>query len=129
LQTPFVSFVTLITLDLNREIDFLRGSFGFDSEKQHTTGFVSFLLNGFRLALCEPGVLQIENEKVKSQQTIVSLNVGSLMELDERFHLALMNGGTSRCPPAKTTWGGHQAFVWSPNGHLWEICFNPNLIG
>lgn len=34
-------------------------------------------------------------------------------------------GGTVSKEPADTSWGGHAAHLADPDGHLWEIAWNP----
>jgi catechol 2,3-dioxygenase-like lactoylglutathione lyase family enzyme len=35
-------------------------------------------------------------------------------------------GGTVLKPPADTFWGGHAAYLADPDGHVWEIAWNPH---
>jgi uncharacterized glyoxalase superfamily protein PhnB len=39
------------------------------------------------------------------------------------------NSGAKIVKPAqKTFWGGYSGYFQDPDGHLWEVAYNPNLI-
>jgi uncharacterized protein len=52
-------------------------------------------------------------------------NVGSPEEVDEITAAAQAAGGTIGRPPARTFWGGYTSIVIDPEGHPWEIAYNP----
>jgi uncharacterized protein len=52
-------------------------------------------------------------------------NVGSPEEVDEITEAARAAGGTIGRVPARTFWGGYTSIVIDPDGHPWEIAYNP----
>jgi uncharacterized glyoxalase superfamily protein PhnB len=38
------------------------------------------------------------------------------------------SGRGPRQPARKTFWGGYAGYFTDPDGHLWEVAFNPSLL-
>ena len=55
----------------------------------------------------------------------ISHNVGSEDEVDAVFAHALKCGARATQEPHKVFWGGYCGYFSDPDGHLWEIAFNP----
>jgi uncharacterized glyoxalase superfamily protein PhnB len=45
--------------------------------------------------------------------------------VDQVFAEALAAGATATQPPRDTEWGGYAGYFADPDGHLWEIAYNP----
>lgn len=54
-------------------------------------------------------------------------NVGSQTEVDAVMHQALRAGATIAKPAQATFYGGYAGYFQDPDGHLWEVAFNPDL--
>ena len=54
-------------------------------------------------------------------------NLRSTAEVDAAYATAITAGATPTKPPGPTFWGGYAAYVQDPDGHLWELVFNPDL--
>ncbi len=52
-------------------------------------------------------------------------NASSEAEADSIFDHALACGATSVKPPQKVFWGGYSGYFADPDGHLWEVAYNP----
>jgi hypothetical protein len=52
-------------------------------------------------------------------------NEPSTVEVDRAFGEFLAAGATELKRPEATTWGGYSGYVADPDGHVWEIAFNP----
>jgi uncharacterized glyoxalase superfamily protein PhnB len=52
-------------------------------------------------------------------------NEPSEAEVDRAFEEFLAAGATEVKRPAITAWGGYSGYVADPDGHLWEVAFNP----
>jgi hypothetical protein len=52
-------------------------------------------------------------------------NVREKAEVAELVAAWSAAGGRVVKPPQDTFWGGHAAYVADPDGHLWEIAWNP----
>jgi uncharacterized glyoxalase superfamily protein PhnB len=52
-------------------------------------------------------------------------NVGSEEEVDRVIEEARTAGATISREPGRTSWGGYTAGFVDPDGHAWEIAYNP----
>jgi catechol 2,3-dioxygenase-like lactoylglutathione lyase family enzyme len=52
-------------------------------------------------------------------------NFGSEAEVDAGFELALGAGATVVKRPEKVFWGGYSGYFADPDGHVWELAWNP----
>jgi uncharacterized glyoxalase superfamily protein PhnB len=55
-------------------------------------------------------------------------NVVSKEEVNATMELAEKAGAKIIKPAADTFWGGYAGYFQDPDGHLWEMVYNPNLI-
>jgi uncharacterized protein len=55
----------------------------------------------------------------------VSQNVASEAEVDAVVARAACAGAQILKPAAKTFWGGYDGYFADPDGHVWEVAFNP----
>jgi uncharacterized glyoxalase superfamily protein PhnB len=80
------------------------------------------------LALCDRAGLAVDSCVVDGGGwggITLAHNVGSATEVDEVTELPRSAGGTIAREPADTFWSGYDAIVLDPDGHPWEIAFNP----
>ncbi|MEU1398687.1 VOC family protein [Micromonospora zamorensis] len=54
-------------------------------------------------------------------------NVRSRDEVDELMATATQAGGTVTMPARETFYGGYAGYFADPDGHLWEIAWNPGF--
>ena len=52
-------------------------------------------------------------------------NVGTREEVDKVVELAVDAGARLMKPPQEVFWGGYSGYFADPDGHLWEVAFNP----
>lgn len=52
-------------------------------------------------------------------------NVGNEAEVDDALKMAAAAGARVVKPAMKAFWGGYLAYFADPDGHLWEITYNP----
>lgn len=52
-------------------------------------------------------------------------NVGSEKEVDKVVSQAVDAGATLVKQPQKVFWGGYSGYFSDPDGHLWEVAYNP----
>jgi catechol 2,3-dioxygenase-like lactoylglutathione lyase family enzyme len=55
----------------------------------------------------------------------LALNLDGEAAVDEAIAAALGGGGRLLRPATKMHWGGYSGYVSDPDGHAWEIAFNP----
>ena len=56
-------------------------------------------------------------------------NVGSEAEVDATLKEAEQVGASLLKPAEKAFWGGYSGYFSDPDGHLWEVAFNPFFQG
>jgi uncharacterized glyoxalase superfamily protein PhnB len=54
-------------------------------------------------------------------------NVGSREEVDQIVQAAARAGAEVAKAPAETFYGGYAGFFRDPDGHIWEIAWNPGF--
>ena len=55
-------------------------------------------------------------------------NVRSEQEVDTVMRQAEQAGARVVKPAQKTCWGGYAGYFADPDGHLWEVAFNPSFL-
>lgn len=58
----------------------------------------------------------------------LALNFEERDEVDQAVEAWVEAGGTVTRPAQDAEWGGYTAFVADPDGHLWEIAWNPGAL-
>lgn len=122
--------VTLITLgvaDLEKAKAFYN-RLGW-KETERTEGVVFFQINGLVLGLFGLGPLAEDqgrpNAKLGTGAVTLAQNFETEAEVDAAFAAALAAGATSLKAPEKVFWGGYSGYYSDPDGHVWEVAFNP----
>ena len=132
---PRITLITLGVADLQRSLEFYRDGLGWPTEgivgEEIENGAVVFfeLKNGLKLALWPRSSLATEAHVADSHGPAsfeVAHNVRSREEVDEIVALARAAGAKVTNPPAARAWGGYSAHFQDPDGHLWEIAWNPD---
>jgi uncharacterized glyoxalase superfamily protein PhnB len=54
-------------------------------------------------------------------------NCRSESDVDAAIERARRAGGSVPKPPEKTAWGGYAGYFADPDGHLWEVAYNPGF--
>ena len=125
---PRISMIGLGVRDLEKAAAFYGEGLGFHRvETPPTVAF--FQLNGTWLGLTARQALA-EDAGVPAEGsgfTGVSLmhNVTSEAEADAVMEWALAAGATLVKAAQKAEWGGYSGYFKDPDGHLWEVAFNP----
>lgn len=130
--------ITLITLgvsDLERSVSFYRDGLGFATNgivgTQFEHGAVAFfeLESGLKLALWPRASLAHDTglPVTAACATELSLghNVASKAEVDAAMEQARRAGATIVKSAHDTFWGGYSGYFQDPDGHLWEVAWNP----
>lgn len=128
-----ISVVTLGVADLERAERFYMDGLGL----QHAgppKGIIYFKLEGARLALFPRDDLAryagVEPTTPGGfSGTTLSCNVASRAEVDALIERAEAAGATVVRAPETVSWGGYCSWIADPDGHLWEIVWNPKWDG
>ncbi|HEX6321771.1 MAG TPA: VOC family protein [Burkholderiales bacterium] len=132
--------ITLLTLgvdDLERSVAFYRDGLGFATSgivgKEFEYGAVAFfeLQPGLRLALWPRESLArdsgIPRTPASTTEFALGHNVNSRQEVDTVMRQARQAGARIVKEPGETFWGGYAGYFQDPDGHLWEVVWNPQL--
>lgn len=133
--------ITLITLgvdDLERSLSFYRDGLGLASEgvvgTEFEHGAVAFfpLQHGLTLAIWPRDSIAHDTGLSKAAPSPTELtighNVGSREAVDEVMAQAVRAGATVIKPAADTFWGGYAGYFQDPDGHVWEVAWNPEML-
>ena len=132
--------ITLITLgvdDLPRAVAFYRDGLGWQTPgivgTEFDHGAVAFftLAGGLRLALWPRASLAADSGLPVtgrgSHEVLLAHNVGSRDDVDAVMGVASRAGARVVKAPVDTFYGGYAGYFQDPDGHLWEVAWNPGL--
>lgn len=132
---PRLTVMTLGVDDLERSLAFYRDGLGFPTEgivgKQFEHGAVAFfdLEGGLKLAIFERHNLALDAKINQTQPNpggfSLGHNVNSKEEVDHVMEEAKKAGAVVTVPAHDTFWGGYSGYFQDPDGHLWEVVWNP----
>ncbi len=132
--------ITVLTIgvdDLERSLRFYRDGLGLPSpgivgtEFEH--GAVAFfdLQNGLKLAAWKREDLAHDSglspSRAAPAEFSIGHNVASEQEVDEVMTQAIDAGAHVVKQAQKTFYGGYAGYFQDPDGHLWEVVYNPAL--
>lgn len=133
-----LSVITLGVDDLDRAVAFYRDGLGLATQgiigQEFEHGAVAFfeLQGGVALALWPRVSLAHDTglSRGPSSPTELSLghNVHRREEVDDIMQAAERAGAHIIKPAAATFWGGYAGYFQDPDGHLWEIVWNPSRL-
>jgi len=123
-----MSLVTLGVEDLARARRFYEEGLGF--RRGNTEEEVAFYqLNGIVLALYPRSALAadagIDAQGSGFSGVTLAWNGRSREEVDTAFATAEAAGARIVKKPEEVFWGGYSGYFADPDGHLWEVSFNP----
>jgi uncharacterized protein len=135
---PRISILTLGVEDLERSLRFYRDGLGLRTDgivgQQFEHGAVAFfeLQSGLKLAIWARDNLAHDSGLPKSAASATEFslghNVASEREVDAVMEQAARAGARIVKPAQKTFWGGYSGYFQDPDGHLWEVAFNPDFV-
>lgn len=125
---PRMSMITLGVEDLNRSVAFYQNGLGFPRQgDEENVAF--FNLNGTWLGLYGREALaedaQVSAEGSGFNSFAIAHNVHSEQEVEAVMQTALDAGAELVKKPQKVFWGGFSGYFKDPDGHLWEVAYNP----
>ncbi len=123
-----LNLITLGVTDLERSLKFYEG-LKWEKSQASNNDLVLFELGGMVMALY-PRKLLAEDATVEDQTTgfsgiTISYNAKSETEVDEVIKEVRSLGGEIIKPPEKVFWGGYSGYFKDPDGHLFEVAYNP----
>jgi len=124
-----ISLVTLGVADLARARTFYE-RLGWQGQEIEETVF--FQAGGLALVLWGRGKLA-DDAGLEDKSTdgfggiILAHNVRSRVEVDDVLRAAADAGAEVTQPARETFYGGYAGFFSDPDGHVWEIAYNPGF--
>ena len=132
---PRITVITMGVDDLEASLRFYRDGLGFPTEgiigKEFEHGAVVFiqLQPGLQLALWPRKSIGHDTGlavgPVSPTEMTLGHNVASKPEVDAVMARARAAGATIVKPARDTFYGGYSGYFKDPDGHLWEIVWNP----
>ncbi len=135
---PHITIVTLGVADLERSLAFYRNGLGLPTQgivgREFEHGAVAFfeLSGGLKLALwAQDDVAHDTGLPISAiSPTAITLghNVQARDEVDTLVEQARRAGATIVKPPQDTFYGGYAGYFQDPDGHVWEVAWNPQML-
>lgn len=135
---PMITLVTLGVDDLEKSLRFYRDGLGLATEgivgQQFEYGAVAFfqLQAGLRLALWPRKSIAHDTGLALGARSATDFtlahNVRTQDEVDAVMAQAKAAGATIVKPAHETFWGGYTGYFQDPDGHVWEVAFNPQWV-
>jgi catechol 2,3-dioxygenase-like lactoylglutathione lyase family enzyme len=132
---PRIKVITLGVSDLERSLTFYRDGLGLPTKgitgQQFEDGAVVFFhMNDDLILALYPRSSLAKDAKVSVTPSSPSdLSIGHIVksrkEVDEIMKKAEKAGARITDPAHERFWGGYSGYFQDPDGHLWEITWNP----
>ncbi len=135
---PRITLLTIGVDDLERSLAFYRDGLRLPTAgivgREFEHGAVAFfdLQAGVRLAVWSRDDLAHDTGLGKSPPSATEFSIGhnvrSEQEVDAVMREAEQAGARIVKRAQKTFWGGYAGYFADPDGHLWEVAFNPSML-
>jgi catechol 2,3-dioxygenase-like lactoylglutathione lyase family enzyme len=126
---PRISIVTLGVADQNESLRFYRDGLGWQPAAASAGDFVVFDLGGIGLALYPRTLLatdaHVADDGHGFDGLTLAYNVPAREDVDATLARAAAAGAKIHVAAHDTDWGGRSGYFADPDGHLWEIAWNP----
>ncbi|OPY52502.1 MAG: Glyoxalase-like domain protein [Methanosaeta sp. PtaU1.Bin112] len=126
---PRLNIITLGVKDIERAVRFYRDGLGWPLSSISGGDFAIFKIStGTALALY-PRHLLAKDACVEDLGGFggitLAQNVSSKEEVDRALSQAVSAGGALLKAAGNTEWGGYSGYFADPDGHPWEVAYNP----
>jgi hypothetical protein len=135
---PRVTLITLGVDDLEKSLAFYRDGLGLQTPGivgcEFAYGAVAFfdLQPGLKLAIWNRASIAHDTGMAETAPSptefTLAHNVRSRDEVDEVMRQAVGAGATMVKSVGETFYGGYAGYFQDPDGHLWEVAWNPQLL-
>ena len=134
---PRITVITVGVDNLERALRFYRDGLDLPTEgivgTEFDHGAVAFfdLQAGVKLAIWPRKSIALDaglpEGPPSPTEFTLGQNVSTREEVDAVMEQARSAGATIAKPASDTFWGGYAGYFHDPDGHLWEIVWNPHL--
>ncbi|WP_067223934.1 VOC family protein [Stappia indica] len=135
---PRISVLTLAVSDLENALSFYRDGLGLPTEgivgREFEHGAVAFfdLSDGLKLAIWAQDDLVHDTGLPKTPICTTAVSIGHNVlrreDVDAIMRKASSAGAKLVKEPQDTFYGGYAGYFTDPDGHLWEIVWNPAML-
>jgi catechol 2,3-dioxygenase-like lactoylglutathione lyase family enzyme len=128
---PRVSFITFGVRDFDRAVRFYRDGLGCGLARPVAGDIAFFQLGGLVFALypwdklAEDACVPADGSGFRG--VALAHNVRRREDVDTVLALAAAAGATVVKPGQDAFWGGYSGYFADPEGHLWEVAWNPHF--
>lgn len=132
-----ITGITLGVNDLERSLHFYRDGLGLPTngivgtEFEHGAVAIFDLKGGLKLALFPRGDIALDAGvplgSASPTEFTLAYNVTSKAEVDAIMEHARKAGASISDPAHDRFWGGYSGYFQDPDGHLWEVAWDPDL--
>jgi catechol 2,3-dioxygenase-like lactoylglutathione lyase family enzyme len=132
---PRITLITIGVDDLERSLRFYRDGLGLPTEgivgAEFEYGAVVFieLQSGLRIALWPRKSIAHDTglslQTKSATELTLGHNVNSKSEVDSIMKQAELAGAVILKPAHDTFWGGYSGYFQDPDGHVWDVAWNP----
>ena len=125
-----VSLITLGVADVSRSTDFYQ-ALGWPLSSASVFGTVSFFRTGGAVLAVWGRDDLAADVRVGAVTTsgfravAVGINLDTPEDVDAALRQAVAAGGSLVRPAQPADWGGYSGYFADPDGHLWEVAYNP----
>jgi hypothetical protein len=123
-----ISVITLGVADVPRARAFYQ-ALGWPLRGEPDEQIAFFRNAGSRLALYPLEGIAEEAKQTPappgSIRMTLAMNLESRELVDQAIEEAVLAGGTILAPAQDRSWGGYSGYFADPDGHAWEVAFNP----
>jgi catechol 2,3-dioxygenase-like lactoylglutathione lyase family enzyme len=132
---PRIKVLTLGVSDLERSLAFYRDGMGLPTDgivgQEFEDGAVVFFhMNDDLMLALYPTVSLAKDAKVEATQArLGAVSIGHIVKSKEEVDAVMQQAGQAGAvitdPARDRFWGGYSGYFHDPDGHLWEIAWNP----
>jgi len=127
---PNISFVTLGVDDLERATAFYK-SLGLTPHARSNEHITFFDMSGQVFALFGRAALasdaQLQDDRSPFGGVTLAHNVCTAEDVTALLELAVASGGALLREASEPPWGGLRGYFADPDGHAWEVAWNPGV--
>jgi len=124
-----MTMIALGVLNLDVSSKFYENVFGWTRIKSENEVIIFYQLNGIILSIYPreklAGDAMISSEGIGFKGVTCAFNARTEADVDELFTEFKSKNVQIIKMPEKVFWGGYSGYIADPDGHLWEIAFNP----
>jgi len=135
---PRISVLTIGVDNLERSLKFYQDGLGLSTEgivgKEFEHGAVAFfdLQAGLKLAIWNRKDIAHDTKITEITPSPTEFTIGHNVESKEEVDFVMAQaekaGAVITVRPHDTFWGGYSGYFQDPDGHLWEVVWNPDWV-